>query len=338
MSDTTPTPQRSEEPTPLADETAAALRTGAQPTIPAGGDPADHTDTATVQPLDPGYRPVAASEHVAPEQSVPQTSDEVEPTAEPADSEASAQEAPAETAATDAPAAAPVSEPVTQAATTTESAPAAEAPATPTTVEPTAAEQPAPAASVSQPSPVYVQPPTPPKKRSNRGVGILLAVLATVLFAALEIAATYVILFVRFGADSTREYILSYVEGWEFWLPLAVFAAAFIALVAIVNRGRWWAYVFGSMFVAALVFVGYFAAALITNRIWERTPDEFRSFLGDYFQANVPYVLIAFTATFLALEVVTWMGAWIAARGQSVKRRNAEAAAAYEEERAALAR
>lgn len=360
MSDTTPTP-RPDEPTPLADETAREIATGEQP-LTTSPDPADHTDTAEAPTLPPDYVPVSASQHVAPEAQVPATAD-----AENGDTDAAQQERAAEHAIQPETAAAaahepakepgveprfdaesagaapePSSEPVPERAPASESASVPTPPSTPVpaSAEPPAAPAPAPATSTATPAPAdggyagptYLQPTTAPKKRGNRGLGILIAVLAAIVFAAANLAATYGILELRYGGSRSLDFLESYVKGWDFWVPLAVFVAAFIALVAIVNRGRWWAYVLGSVVVAALVFASYYGAALLTTKAWNLTPGEFRTFSRDYFQSNIVYLWVAVAATFIALEVVTWFGAWIAFHGQQAKRRNAEARAAYEAE------
>jgi hypothetical protein len=332
MSDTTPTP-RPDEPTPLADETARELNTGEQP-LTTSSDPADHTDTGVAPTLPPDYQPVAASDHVAPEPEVPAA-----PAGESVDAPADDTAAPVSTAADEAPApetadtvraGEPGAEPRYDAAAAgaiTESAEPAHTQLAPPAVvaEPTPTPAPAPYG-----GPTYLQTPTPPKKRGNRGLGILIAVLAAIVFAAADLGATYGILLIRYGGDRAVNYLESYAKGWDFWVPLAVFTAAFIALVAIVNRGRWWGYVLGSVFVAALVFASYYGAALLTNRAWNLTPGEFETFTRDYFQSNIPYLWVATVVSFIALEVVTWFGAWIAFHGQVAKRRNLEARQAYE--------
>jgi hypothetical protein len=321
MSDTTPTP-RSDEPTPLADETAREHATGEQPIeqpLTTSSDPADHTDTGVAPTLPPDYEPVAASDHVAPEPATP--------LAPPPSVEEHGEAARLETSQE------PAAEPA---------APVVDAPAEPTAdaspapvAEPTPAPLPAPVqATEPEPAPyggpTYLQSPTEPKKRSNRGLGILIAVLAAVVFAAADLAATYGILLVRYGNDRALTYLESYAKGWDFWIPLAVFTAAFIALVAIVNRGRWWGYVLGSVFVAILVFASYYGAALLTSQAWNFTPGEFSDFTRDYFQSNITYLWVATVVTFIALELVTWFGAWISFHGQVAKRKNLEARAAYE--------
>ncbi|AYG02998.1 hypothetical protein [Gryllotalpicola protaetiae] len=323
MSDTTPTPRSDEEPTPLADETARELETGEQP-LTTSSDPADHTDTGVAPTLPPDYQPVAASDHVAPE---PAPLTESEPIDEPvlAVEPEEGPEGTLEPNEPSEPTAPPVAAPVEP------TAPETAAPiATPVPV-PAYGQEPAPEPTPTPyAGPTYIQTPTEPKKRSNRGLGILIAVLAAVVFGAADLAATYGILVVRYGGDRAANYLESYAKGWDFWVPLAVFTAAFIALVAIVNRGRWWGYVLGSIFVAILVFGGYYGAALLTNRAWNLTPGEFRDFTHDYFQSNIPYLWVATVVSVIALEAVIWFGAWIAFHGQSAKRKNAEARAAYE--------
>jgi hypothetical protein len=357
MSDTTPTP-RSDEPTPLADETARELGTGEQP-LTTSSDPADHTDTGVAPTLPPDYRPVSASEHVAPEPALPATDEQAEepvsethqaahePGTEPRFDAAAAGAEPETAAAAATPVPPLASEPIeptaaheSETASETATEPEAEATTAPPVAEPTPTPAPAPVATPAAPAPnadayagpTYLQTPERPKKRGNRGLGILIAVLAAVVFAAADLAATYGILLIRYGDTRAADYLASYAKGWDFWVPLAVFTAAFIALVAIVNRARWWAYVLGAVFVAILVFASYYGAALLTSKAWNFTPGEFREFTRDYFESNITYLWVATAVTFIALEVVTWFGAWIAFHGQIAKRRNAEARAAYEEE------
>jgi len=316
----------------------------------------------------PEYRPVSASQHVAPEQAVPENADASsagasDASADDASSEqdttagsrddagrddaghddsgrdagtaggASAAGAAAGASANGSPLADAPREPTdhhddananatgTDAQTT--AAPTTEAPTRATTVTPT----PTPYAGAT-----YLNAPAPPKKRGNRSLGILIAILGALIFAALNAAVTFGILSLDYGFSRAQTYLTSYLKGWEFWVPVGVFTLAFIALVAIVNRGRWWAYIFGSMFVSALVFVAYFGAALLTNRVWERTPGEFRTFTDAYFGTNIPYLWVAVAASFIALEVVVWIGGWISFHGQHAKRRYLEAKAAYDAE------
>lgn len=334
MSETTPTEH---EATPLADETARELGTD-DDFVRTSDDPADHTDTAAAPTIPADYRPVSASDHVAPEPAVPAVagepgvSDDVrvrEASGEPGVSDASGERDVAPEAS--APRTQLADTPVEPTDSTETAAPAPAVPA-PTPVAAASAEPASAERTAAYPGATYLNAPTPPRKRGNRGLGILIAVLGAVVFGVANAAATFGILSVRYGGAQARTYLTSYLEGWEFWIPLAVFLAAFIALVAIVNRGRWWAYILGSMFVAALVFAAYFAAALVTSQVWDRTPAQFRTFSGDFFLTNIPYLLVAVAATFIALEIVIWLGAWIAFHGQHAKRRYIEAKAAYDAE------
>jgi len=332
MSDTTPTPRNDDETpqpeeTPLAQETARDLATGEQP-IQRSSDPADYTDTAAAPTLDPEYAPVSASDHVAPEPASFTASEPAEPV-EPA-------EAVAPVAEPAAPVLAPAEEAAPQTPQVETAAPVVEEPATPAEPQPAPAAEPTtviPTPLPSTPStPTYLNAPLPPKKRGNRGVGILIAVLGTIVFAAANAGATLGVFTLRYGFASAQTRIQDYVMEWSFWLPTAVFLAAFIGLIAVVNRGRWWGYIVGSLAVGALVFAAYFGAAMLTGKFWNQTPDEFRAFVDDFFNSNITYLWVALAAALIARELVLWLGAWISFHGQNTKRRYLEAKAAYDAE------
>lgn len=184
----------------------------------------------------------------------------------------------------------------------------------------------------AQPGPVFVTAPVAPEPKGNRSVGILIAVLATVVFAALDAAAAYLILLSNQGESTALTTLESYLRSYSFWLPAVVFFLAFVALIAIVNRAGWWAHVLGSIFVAAFVYAAFFGAALLQIKVWELTGDEFTKYLHQFIQSDIPYVWVAFVSVFVAFEVVIWFGLWISRRGAAVKRRNAQARAAYDEQ------
>lgn len=178
--------------------------------------------------------------------------------------------------------------------------------------------QPAPAA---QPQVVYVQPVTPPKKLHNRGIGSLLALAATVVFAAALAGATWVLGWLTEGSVGFQ-----FLGAAKFWLPVGVFAVAFVLLVLLANRASWWAYILGSIFVAVGVYFGTIALALAFDTILRvPAPSTFGAALVS------PFVIIA---ALLAREVSMWFGSILARRGRKLKVRNAEARAAYEREAA----
>lgn len=171
------------------------------------------------------------------------------------------------------------------------------------------------------PQVVYVQPVTPPKKLHNRGIGSLLALGATAVFAGALTGATWLLGWFTEGSTS-----FAFLGAAKFWLPVGVFLVAFILLVLLANRASWWAYILGSVFVAIGVYFGTIGLALAFDTILRvPAPSTFGSALVS------PFVIIA---ALIAREVSMWCGSILARRGRKLKVRNAEARAAYEREAA----
>jgi hypothetical protein len=186
----------------------------------------------------------------------------------------------------------------------------------------------APAAPVApvQHTPIYVQAPTPPKNRGNRAGGILIALLATLVYAVLYAAVAFVIAAVNSttvnGATTTfTEFLVRPV----YYIPVIFFFLAFSLLIAIVNRGGWWAYVLFGFPVAVVVYFSYIGGALLTQAAWNLTPEE-----AGRFVASLWLNPAAIAAAVIAREIPIWFGAWIARRGRKITARNAEARAEYD--------
>ena len=178
--------------------------------------------------------------------------------------------------------------------------------------------QPAPPAA---PQVVYVQPVSPPKKLHNRGVGTLLALGATVVFAALLTGATWVLRFFIGGATD-----VDFLTTSGFWLPVAVFVVAFLLLVLLANRANWWAYILGSIFVAVGVYFGTIGLSMLFDIVFRvASPSTFSELLVQ------PFIIIA---ALIAREVSMWFGSILARRGRKLTVRNAENKAAYQREAA----
>ena len=183
----------------------------------------------------------------------------------------------------------------------------------------TAAEPASPAA--PQPQVVYVQPIAPPRKQGNRGIGTILALVATGVFAAALAGATWVLGWLTAGATG-----FAFLGEFKFWLPVVVFAVAFVLLVLLANRANWWAYILGSIFVALGVYFGTIGIAVLLDVVLRvPAPTTFGTALVS------PFVIVA---ALLAREVSMWFGSILARRGRKLKVRNAEARAAYEREAA----
>ncbi len=181
--------------------------------------------------------------------------------------------------------------------------------------------EPAPAAAPPVQT-VYVEAPTPPRKKSNRGVGTIIAVLSTVIFAALFAVISALIIQARTGVFG-----FGFLSDTSFYVPVLFFLVGFVVLVLIVNRASWWAHVFGSLFVALFVYFGTIVTLLLLDGIIAKTPAE----AGRLFAAALVDLGVV-AAALIAREVALWMGFAISARGRRLKVRNAEARAAYETE------
>ena len=206
-----------------------------------------------------------------------------------------------------------VDEPTTPVAASTEVA---------TTEAPLAAEH-EPAAPEQQV--VYVHVPAAPRKKGNRGVGSLIALLSGILFAVVLALATAII-----GVLAGNHFTLVFITNARFYIPVLFFVVGFVLLVLIVNRASWWAYIIGSVLVALFVYFGSIGAGLLLQGIISHTPEE--AALMYQVALRDPFVIVAGV---VAREVSIWMGAAIASRGRRVKARNADALAKHEADVAA---
>ena len=186
----------------------------------------------------------------------------------------------------------------------------------------------------SQPAPtvqtVYLTAPNPPRARGNRGVGTLLAIVATVVFAALLalIAALYRGIA---GGEGLGAVFTDWLPGFLtvplFYVPVAVFLVLFVLFVLLANRAGWGVYVLGSFVLAvALYFASIGILLALDGMVF--------NFTGHTSFASLSVNPAIVIATIVAREVAIWFGAAISSRGRRVKARNVEAAAEYKRETA----
>ncbi|MGH1549445.1 hypothetical protein ACRAWB_09840 [Leifsonia poae] len=181
-------------------------------------------------------------------------------------------------------------------------------------------------------APIYLARPEAPKKKSNRGVGILIALVGTVAFAVLWAAAVLIVGSLLTPSDEFGPALLQFFTGGPAfglrgWAPVLAFFIGMVVLIQILNRARWWAYILGGLFVAVFVYLVYIGANLVDAQYWLRTPSEFNVLLRSAW-VN-PFAVLAGV---IAREISIWTGAWLAARGRKLKARNAEAQADYEQQ------
>jgi hypothetical protein len=175
---------------------------------------------------------------------------------------------------------------------------------------------------------VYIHAPIPPKKRSNRGIGALIALLSAILFAAVYAAVALVVVPLILPQGSSFSFA-DFLGNPFFYVPIAAYAVGFILLVLIVNRANWWAYVLGSFVVAFFVYFVSVGVLLLVGGVISLTPAEAAVALR--LTAGSPLVIIS---AIVSREVTVWVGAAIASRGRRLKVRNAEEKAAFERETA----
>lgn len=184
-----------------------------------------------------------------------------------------------------------------------------------------------------QPAPqtVYVQAPTPPKPRGNRGFGVLVALIGTVVFALIYAGVAY-LLVATYGAGRADgiQVFTEFLTRPVYWIPIAGFFIGFALLAVIVNRGAWWYYAVFGLLVAVLVYFSYVGGALLTVEAWTLTVDQAGEFISQRWLD--PFAIAAFI---IAREIPIWLGGWIAARGRTVAERNRLAREAYDRELAA---
>lgn len=197
----------------------------------------------------------------------------------------------------------------------------------------TLADEPAPLHVEPQPAQqtIYVQAPTPPKMRGNRGFGALVALIGTVLFALLYAGVAFLLLTVYgAGRGDGIAVFTEFLTRPVFWVPVAAFFVAFAVLAAIINRGPWWAYAVFSLLVGVIVYFSYIGGALLSVEAWTLTAERAGDFVAQRWLD--PFAIAAFI---IAHEIPIWLGGWIAARGRAVTERNRLALEEYDRELAA---
>jgi hypothetical protein len=198
-------------------------------------------------------------------------------------------------------------------------------PALPVTTVPESQPTPAPAVQT-----VYLTAPNPPRPRGNRGFGILLAVAATAVFAAL-LALIAVLYRGIAGGDGLVAVFTDWLPGFLttplFYVPVAVFLVLFVLFARVANRAGWGVYVLGSFLLAAALYFASIGILLALDGM-------LFNFTGHTSFASLAVNPAIVIATIVAREVAIWFGAVISSRGRRVRARNIEAAAAYERETA----
>lgn len=178
---------------------------------------------------------------------------------------------------------------------------------------------------------LYMQTPMPPDLKGNRGAGALIALLATVAFAALYAGVIALALAPTFPPSTfLTEGLLPMVTSWGFIAGVVAFYIGLLVLVLIFGRAGWWAYVLFSLFVGVLVWgvttLAFAFGGGPGGTLGQTShPD---GFIGAALE--LAFIVPTLGAAVLAREVAVWFGAWIGARGRKVTAKNAALLAEYE--------
>lgn len=168
---------------------------------------------------------------------------------------------------------------------------------------------------------VYVSTPTPPRPRSNRVVGSLLALGGTLIFAVVYglVGAAYI------AATGSDLGFGDFITDAIFWIPVLFFTIGFVLVAVLLNRAAWWVHVLGSLLVAVVTYFGSIGMLLLVHQIAG-------SSVGFVATAFSPFVI---AATIVAREVSIWVGLLISRRGSRLTESNrADREAFYAEQKA----
>jgi hypothetical protein len=179
---------------------------------------------------------------------------------------------------------------------------------------------------------IQVQAPTTPVKRSNRGFGIGVMLLSSLVFAAIYGAIIYLVTFFFLdpSVDDGTQGVLQALGTPVFWVPVLVYLVACILWVLIVNRAGGWLHVLFGLIVGVLAYASVVAVLSVTASLAESRPEDFTDFV---FRSLIDSrALLAFI---VARELPIWFGAWVGRRGRKLREQHAEARRVYDDELAA---
>ena len=190
---------------------------------------------------------------------------------------------------------------------------------------PVATDRPTEEAYQSSQQRAFTPPPVAPKKRGNRVFGALIALVSSVVFLIVFAIVAAIVIAVGAPGQSVVGNLTAFLTSPVFYVPAIFFAAGFVLVVLLANRANWWAYIIGSLFVAAVVYFGTIGVGLLINNVVVMTPAEATAEFAR--SASNPFVI---AGALVAREVAMWSGAAIAARGRRMKARNRTAREEYE--------
>src|SRR5690606_29504123 len=162
---------------------------------------------------------------------------------------------------------------------------------------------------------VYVTAPTPPAKKGNRVLGILIALLAAGVFATIYAGAFAVVRMLQGGSPAAD--LPAFLGSASFIFPIVILVITFTLWAMLVNRAGWWAWILGSFIVGAAVYAGTIGLAQL------------------FYQVQIPWTdPVLIVSAVLAREVTVWLGGILSSRGKRLKVRNVQAREKFDREEA----
>ncbi|BDV29693.1 ABC transporter [Microbacterium terricola] len=185
----------------------------------------------------------------------------------------------------------------------------------------------APAYAAPAPQPIFVQAPEAPRPRGNRAAAGAIGLLAAIAFGVLYLAAWFGFAAIDGSVDQANavDSLVEVLGTAAFWVPVVVFFLAFWLLGAIINRGRWGAWVIFGLLVGFASYGGHLLGQLFQAPFWTLTAAQGADLVEEQLLAP-----LAIAALVIGRELTIWFGAWVAARGKRVTELNIEARREYE--------
>ncbi|WP_284233482.1 hypothetical protein [Arenivirga flava] len=180
-----------------------------------------------------------------------------------------------------------------------------------------AAEGRPPAVDLPGDGPVDEAPARVPVLGGNRALGAGVALVGSILFALLLASGGSLLIGLARPGDGTRQWIDAYLANPLLAVPTLIFLVAFLILTAIANRAGWWAYIFGGLIVAAVVYAGSIAVLLLLQGGLQMS---LRGAVDAALRLAVNPALVL--GGLLARELVLWLGLGISRSGARLVRRH----------------
>ncbi|MBT1018429.1 hypothetical protein KJY77_04665 [Canibacter sp. lx-72] len=182
----------------------------------------------------------------------------------------------------------------------------------------------------------YTQVPMQPEVKGNRGVGVAISLLATLVFGVLYAGAIALLQLQYYPLETVlTDGLLPYLMSPGYIAAVAGFWLSLSLLVLIVGRAGWWAYVLGGFLVALFVWAATTAGFIFEPKLAGNHEVALRRLLALEREsltalAGIALAVRVFIAAVIAREVTVWFGAWIGARGRKMTEYNRAASAEYE--------